>query len=62
MSDVDIETLVLVNQKLLATGHLSVKLQKEIVRSAEALGLTIVLDATSKKHTLDVSERCEPCT
>lgn len=62
MSDVDIETLVLANQKLLGTGHLSAKLQKELVRSAEALGLTIVLDATTKKHTLDVRERCQPCT
>ena len=49
MSDVDIETLVLANQKLLGTGHLSTKLQKELVRSAEALGLTIVLDATTTK-------------
>jgi hypothetical protein len=57
----EVEEVVLANQKLNTDGALSVKLMRDIVRAAEDLEKTILLDETSKRPTLVVSDRCLPC-
>jgi hypothetical protein len=57
----EVEEVVLANQKLNADGALSVKMMKELVRAAEDLNKTIVLDETTKRPSLMVSDRCMLC-
>ena len=55
------EEVVLANLKLNADGQVPVKIMREIVRAAEDLDKTIILDDTGKRPKMVVSDRCVDC-